>query len=124
MKVVISSYIIGFLLWFGFLWFDSLLQLPFALLILIGFIFAISFAVRVTPVPIPCLKSVEVLEVLAELDDAELFNLRQEILQKRVIRFSHVCPLWLGTRLYLNPSFLLYQSDSALFWIFLFKTVS
>lgn len=46
MKGVISSYIIGFLLWFGLLWFDSLLQLPFALLILAGFIFAISFAVR------------------------------------------------------------------------------
>ena len=37
------------------------------------------------PVAMPCLKSVEVLEVLAELDDAKLFNLRQEILQKRVI---------------------------------------
>ena len=46
MKVVILSYIIGFLLWFGLLWFDSLLQLPFALLLLAGFIFSISFAVR------------------------------------------------------------------------------
>ncbi len=46
MKVVILSYVIGFLLWFGLQWFDSLLQLPFALLILTGFIFSISFAIR------------------------------------------------------------------------------
>ena len=47
MKVVILTYIIGFLLWFGLLWFDWLLLLiPFLILFLYGLVFAIYLSSR------------------------------------------------------------------------------
>ena len=46
MKSILLTYLAGFLLWAGLLWFDSLLQIPFLLLFLGGFVFAIYWAVR------------------------------------------------------------------------------
>lgn len=46
MKVVILAYITGFLLWFGLLWFDSLLQIPFAIVVLFGLLFSVWLPVK------------------------------------------------------------------------------
>ena len=46
MTLVLCIYSILAIVWAALLWFDSLLQIPFALLILEGFIFAIFLAVR------------------------------------------------------------------------------
>ena len=46
MTLILCIYSILAIVWAALRWFDSLLQIPFALLILTGFIFAISFAVR------------------------------------------------------------------------------
>ena len=46
MKVVILAYITGFLLLFGLLWFDSLLQIPFAVVVLFGLLFSIWLPVK------------------------------------------------------------------------------
>ena len=43
---ILLTYLVGFLLWAGLLWFDRLLQIPFLLLLLSGFVFAMVFAVR------------------------------------------------------------------------------
>ena len=47
MALILCLYSILAMVWATLLWFDSQLQIPFALLLLAGFIFAISFAVRV-----------------------------------------------------------------------------
>ena len=36
MEFILLTYFIGFLVWAGLVWFDSLLQIPFSLLILAG----------------------------------------------------------------------------------------
>ena len=46
MKSIICVYIVGFLLWAVFLWFDSILQVPFFFLFVAGMVFAIFFAAR------------------------------------------------------------------------------
>ena len=46
MLAILLIYLAGFLLWAGLVWFDSLLQIPFLLLLLGGFVFAVVFAVR------------------------------------------------------------------------------
>ena len=46
MKVVILAYITGFLLLFGLLWFDSLLQIPFAVVVLFGLLFSVWLPVK------------------------------------------------------------------------------
>ena len=43
---ILIVYLIGFLVWLGLLWFDSLWQLPFAALVAVGVIYAVCFAVR------------------------------------------------------------------------------
>ena len=47
MKSILCIYVVGFLLLAGLLWFDSLLQIPFFLLLLGGLVFAIYRAVRI-----------------------------------------------------------------------------
>ena len=47
MVLILCLYSILAIVWTTLLWFDSQLQIPFALLLPAGFIFAISFAVRV-----------------------------------------------------------------------------
>ena len=44
LAVVISCYIVGLLVWFCLLWFDSLWQLPFAAVVVAGFLFSLYFA--------------------------------------------------------------------------------
>ena len=46
MKSILLVYVIGFLLWYGLLWFDSWLQIPFAMVVVTGFFLSIVIAVK------------------------------------------------------------------------------
>lgn len=46
MKSIVCIYAVGFLMLTGLLWFDSFFLIPFLLLMAVGFVFAIGFAVR------------------------------------------------------------------------------
>jgi hypothetical protein len=46
MKSIVLVYVIGFLLWCGLLWFDSWLQIPFAMVVVTGFFWSIVIAVK------------------------------------------------------------------------------
>lgn len=46
MKIILLAYIVGFLLWLGVLWFDSWLQIPFAMVVVTGFFLSIIIAVK------------------------------------------------------------------------------